>query len=149
MRYLLIVIILIFFNLPTIAQVFPIPEDKEASFDVIRKKKIIGNLTTKFIENNEKLVLHSILKINVKVLFFPAYQFYQETKETWIDGKFISIDGYTDFEDDREYKIKGSDEDGVFRVSGMDGLLELNEDIIPLNYWNKKMLRENEMNKMR
>ena len=145
MRYIVLVIILILFNLPLIAQVFPIPDDKEVSFDVIRKNKVIGNLTTKFILNEEDLILHSVLDIEVKVLFIPAYKFFQETKETWRNGNFISIDGFTNFEDDREYKIDGMDEDNFFRVTGMDGLLELDENIIPLNYWNKQMLKEEEV----
>jgi len=145
MRFFTLFIIVTLFNLPLVAQVFPIPEDNEVSFDVIRKKKIIGNLTTKFINDEENLILHSVLDINVKILFIPAYKFFQETKETWKDDNFISIDGFTDFEDDREYKIDGKDEDGVFRVTGMDGLLELDENIVPLNYWNKQMLEEEEV----
>ena len=124
---------------------FPIPDDNEVSFDVIRKNKVIGNLTSKFIKDDENIVLHSVLDINIKILFIPAYKFFQETKETWRNGEFISIDGFTDFEDDREYKIDGKDEDGVFRVTGMDGLLELDEKIIPLNYWNKNILDEKEL----
>tara|TARA_Y100000768_G_scaffold54579_1_gene36174 strand:- start:77 stop:757 length:681 start_codon:yes stop_codon:yes gene_type:complete len=144
-RFFTLFVLAILFILPTITHAFPIPDDNETSFDVIRKNKIIGNLTTKFIKDDENLVLHSVLDISVKVLFIPAYKFFQETKETWHNGKFISIDGFTDFEDDREYKIDGKDEDGVFRVTGMDGLLELDEDIIPLNYWNKNILKEKEL----
>ena len=145
MRFFTLFVITILFILPTITHAFPIPDDNETSFDVIRKNKIIGNLTTKFIKDDENLVLHSVLDISVKVLFIPAYKFFQETRETWHNGKFISIDGFTDFEDDREYKIDGKDEDGVFRVTGMDGLIELDEDIIPLNYWNKNILKEKEL----
>ena len=145
MRYIISVILLTFINLPLLAQAFPIPEDKEVGFDVIRKNKIIGNLTTKFKVNEEAIILHSVLDIEVKILFIPAYKFFQETTETWIGNNFISIDGFTNFEDDREYKIDGKDEDGFFRVTGMDGLLELDEKIIPLNYWNKKMLKEKEV----
>ena len=145
MRFLGLIIIILIFNFSLNGQTFPIPEDNKVSFDVIRKNKIIGNLTTKFIKNNDELVLHSILDIDVKILFIPAYKFFQETRETWRDGNFISIDGFTDFEDDREYKIDGKDENGYFRVTGMDGLLELDENIIPLNYWNKQMLKEKEV----
>ena len=145
MRYLNLIIITILLTIPLITSAFPIPDDKEVSFDVIRKNKIIGNLTTKFIEDEENLVLHSILDINVKILFIPAYKFFQETRETWHNGNFISINGFTDFEDDREYKINGKDEDGFFRVTGMDGLLELDENIIPLNYWNKDILKEKKL----
>ena len=145
MRFYLIYFILLFFCYPSSAQVFPIPDDREVSFDVVRKNKVIGNLTTKFNEDGENLILHSVLDIDVKILFFPAYKFFQETKETWNNGNFISIDGFTDFEDDREYKIDGQDVDGVFRASGMDGLLDLDKNIIPLNYWNKKMLDEEQV----
>ena len=145
MKYIQPFIISIFFWLPFALNAFPIPDDNEVSFDVVRKNKIIGNLTSKFIKDEENIVLHSVLDINVKILFIPAYKFFQETKETWLNGEFISIDGFTDFEDDREYKIDGKDEDGVFRVTGMDGLLELDEKIIPLNYWNKNILDEKEL----
>ena len=145
MRYLNLIIFTILLTFPSITSAFPIPDDKEVSFDVVRKNKIIGNLTTKFIEDKDNLVLHSVLDINVKILFIPAYKFFQETKETWHNKNFISIDGFTDFEDDREYKIKGEDTEGFFRVTGMDGLLVLDENIIPLNYWNKGILKEKEL----
>ena len=145
MKYFQLFIIAVFFIFSLTSNAFPIPDDNEVSFDVIRKNKVIGNLTSKFIKDDENIVLHSVLDINIKILFIPAYKFFQETKETWRNGEFISIDGFTDFEDDREYKIDGKDEDGVFRVTGMDGLLELDEKIIPLNYWNKNILEEKEL----
>ncbi len=145
MKIFSLFLILIFFNITLNAEVFPIPEDNKVSFDVVRKNKIIGNLNIEFINDKENLIIHSILDIEVKVLFIPAYKFFQETKETWVNGNFISIDGFTDFEDDREYKIDGKDENGVFIATGMDGLLELDENIVPLNYWNKQMLKEKEV----
>ena len=145
MKHFQLFIIAVFFTFSLTANAFPIPDDNEVSFDVIRKNKVIGNLTSKFIKDDGNIVLHSVLDIKVKILFIPAYKFFQETKETWRNGEFISIDGFTDFEDDREYKIDGKDEDGIFRVTGMDGLLELDEKIIPLNYWNKNILDEKEL----
>jgi len=128
-----------------LAEAFTIPKDKEVSFDVIRKKKIIGSLSTKFIKNDDKLILHSILDINVKILLFPAYKFFQETKETWIDNNLIELDGFTDFEDDREYIIKGKDTNDFFLANGMDGELKLDKNIVSLNYWNINMLNEDEV----
>ena len=145
MKNFQLLIIAIFFAFPLASNAFPVPDDNEVSFDVIRKNKVIGNLTTKFIKENENLILHSVLDIEVKVLFLSAYKFFQETKETWSKGDFIAIDGFTDFEDDREYKIDGKDVNGMFIATGMDGLIEMNENIVPLNYWNKSMLNENEV----
>ncbi len=144
MKYIFI-IALTFFSFNCFSQPFPIPEDKEVSYDVIRKKKIIGSLNSKFIENGDELILHSVLDIDVKVLFFPAYKFFQETKETWVNGDFVSINGFTDFEDDREYKIVGNDSEDFFIASGMDGEIKLDKNIIPLNYWNIHMLKEKEV----
>ena len=115
MKKFTLFLILIFFNISSNAAVFPIPEDNKVSFDVVRKNKVIGNLDIKFINNKENLILHSVLEIEVKVLFIPAYRFFQETKETWVNGKFIAIDGFTDSEDEREYKIDGKDENGIFK----------------------------------
>ena len=144
MKYIFI-ICLSLISFGVFSQPFPIPDDKEVSFDVIRKKKNIGSLISKFIENEDSVLLHSVLNINVKVLFIPAYKFFQETKETWKNGEFVSIDGFTDFEDDREYKITGNDEDNFFIASGMDGQLKLDKNIVPLNYWNLEMLNEKEV----
>ena len=33
----------------------------------------------------------------------------------------------------------------MFIATGMDGLIEMDENIVPLNYWNKAMLNENEV----
>ena len=141
----ILIIFLCLFSFSILAQPFPIPEDKEVSYDVIRKKKTIGSLVSKFIEEDDKIIIHSILDIDVKVLFFPAYKFFQESKETWIDGNFVSIDGFTDFEDDREYKIVGKDSDNFFIANGMDGEIKLDKDIVPLNYWNISMLDKKEV----
>tara|TARA_Y100001970_G_scaffold287904_1_gene413743 strand:+ start:13447 stop:14133 length:687 start_codon:yes stop_codon:yes gene_type:complete len=146
MKYFVTIFIILLFSFELAAKTFPIPKDKKVSFDVIRKNKIIGNLTTKFIEKSENtLVLHSVLEIEVKVLLITAYKFFQETKETWKDGQFISIVGFTDFEDDREYTIVGNDKNDFFEAQGMDGDLVLDKNILPLNYWNKSMLFEKEV----
>ena len=129
----------------TNAYSFPIPKDKKVSFDIIRKNKTIGNVITEFKLENEKLIISTVVDIKVKILLFPAYKFHQETTEVWIDNEFIEIDGYTDFEDEREYFIKGKDVENKFIASGMDGELILDNDIIPLNYWNKKILEEKEI----
>ena len=119
---------------------FPIPKDKKATFDIIRKNKIIGSVEVNFIENDNDLIINTKLDIHVKILFFPDYKFYQQTKEIWRNGEFIEFEGYTDFEDEREYFINGKDTDGKFIATGMDGEIIVNKNIIPLNYWNKEIL---------
>lgn len=141
MKKYLLLLLLISANL----YAFPIPKDNEVSFDIIRKNKNIGSLITTFKKEDDKLQIRTILDIKVKVFLIPVYKFFQDTTETWIEGEFVKIEGYTNFEDEREYYIEGNDLDENFIASGMDGELTLSNKILPLNYWNKKILEEEEV----
>lgn len=121
---------------------FPIPKDNKAIFDVIRKNKVIGSIETTFTKKDDVLTVKTDVNIKVRVLFIPAYKFTQISTETWVQNEFIEFEGHTDFEDEREYFIKGKDTKNKFIASGMDGELMLDKDIIPLNYWNKEILNE-------
>ena len=141
MKKYLLLFLLISVNL----YAFPIPKDNEVSFDIIRKNKNIGSLITTFKKEDDKLQIRTILDIKVKVFLITVYKFFQDTTETWIEGEFVKIEGYTNFEDEREYYIEGNDLDENFIASGMDGELTLSNKILPLNYWNKKILEEEEV----
>ena len=141
MKKYLLLLLLISANL----YAFPIPKDNEVSFDIIRKNKNIGSLITTFKKEDDKLQIRTILDIKVKVFLITVYKFFQDTTETWIEGEFVKIEGYTNFEDEREYYIEGNDLDENFIASGMDGELTLSNKILPLNYWNKKILKEEEV----
>jgi len=127
------------------AQSFPLPKENKATYDVIRKNKVIGSIETTFKNQDSILEITTVVDIEVKVFFVTAYKFYQTSKETWVDHEFIEIEGYTDFEDEREYFIKGEDIDNIFLASGMDGQLKLDKSILPLNYWNKEILKQKEI----
>ena len=141
MKKYLLLLLLISANL----YAFPIPKDNEVSFDIIRKNKNIGSLITTFKKEDDKLQIRTILDIKVKVFLITVYKFFQDTTETWIEGEFVKIEGYTNFEDEREYYVEGNDLDENFIASGMDGELTLSNKILPLNYWNKKILEEEEV----
>ena len=65
MKYFKLFIIAVFFTFSLASNAFPIPDDNEVSFDVIRKNKVIGNLTSKFIKDDENIVLHSVLDLSL------------------------------------------------------------------------------------
>ena len=124
---------------------FPIPKNVEVKFDVISKNKIIGSHDIKFIEKNDVLLVETNIDIEVKVLFITAYEFAHQSTETWVSGDFTKIVAHSDFEDEREYFIKGQDNNDSFLASGMDGKLELDKNILPSNFWNIDILKEKEI----
>ena len=136
-KYIIFIFILVF-NFGAFS--FPVPAEGEAKFEIIRKKKVIGTHEIYFMKKEDQIILETKINIDVKVLFFPAYKFFHESKEVWKDNNFIKIQGYTDFEDEREYYIKGEDKENVFEASGMDGKLKLNIEILPSNFWNINIL---------
>ena len=137
-----IITVLLIYFLSFVVHSFPLPKENKATYDVIRKNKVIGSIETIFNNQDSILEITTVVDIEVKVLFVTAYEFYQTSKETWVDNEFIKIEGYADFEDEREYFIKGEDVDNIFLASGMDGELKLDKSILPLNYWNKEILKQ-------
>ena len=64
MKIFSLLLSLIFFNLSSNAEVFPIPEDNEVSFDVVRKKKEKPKFTFNFIEVNNNFETGALLRID-------------------------------------------------------------------------------------
>ena len=115
-----IITVLLIYFLSLAAQSFPLPKENKATYDVIRKNKVIGSIETTFNIKDSILEITTVVDIEVKVLFVTAYEFYQTSKETWEDNEFIKIDGYADFEDEREYFIKGEDIDNILKTEYFD-----------------------------
>ena len=146
MKHTFSIILFLFFLLINFSvHSFPIPKNKKAVFDVIRKNKIIGEHEILFSENNGNLIIETNIDIEVKILFIKAYEFFHKSKEIWKDGSFIKIDGYSDFEDEREYFILGEVKDDFLFASGMDGELKLDQNIIPSNFWNIDVMYQDEI----
>ena len=140
-----ILIILILFALSFSSLGFPIPKDNKATFDMIRKNKVIGSVETIFTKTDEFLTIKTDVNVSIKFLFIQAYKFSQTAIETWAGDEFIKFDGHTDFEDEREYFIKGKDTKNNFIATGMDGKLILDKNILPFNFWNKEILNKKEV----
>ena len=124
---------------------FPIPKNNEVKFDIIRKGKDIGDQTISFTKKNNQLNIEVETSIKVKLLFVVVYKFSHTSKEIWENDKFISFEGHTLFEDDREYFVKANLNKNIYSASGMDGELELNNGFIPSNYWNIDVMKQKEI----
>ena len=136
MRIFTNILFFIIFLINHSVHAFSIPENKKATYDIWRKNKVIGTHEILFSENNGILSIETKIDIEVKILFVTAYTFFHQSKEIWKNRKFVSIDGYSDFEDEREYFVKGEVRDGFLFASGMDGEIKLDKNLIPSNFWN-------------
>ena len=60
---------------------FPIPENNEANFDIIRKNKVIGSYNILFSKDNDFNYIETKIYILVKIMFVTAYEFSHNSKK--------------------------------------------------------------------
>ena len=74
LKTIIILLVSLFIVYP--AYTFNIPKDNKASFDIIRKNKVIGSVNTSFAKQDDKLLIHTIVNIHVKIFLLPDYKFF-------------------------------------------------------------------------
>ena len=145
MRIFLTILLLFVFLINFSVYAFPIPKNNKVIYDIWRQNKIIGEHEILFSENDGILNIETNIDIEVKIFFLTVYTFSHQAKEVWKNGKFMKIDGYSNFEDEREYFIKGEVKDGFLFTSGMDGELKLDKNLIPSNFWNIDVMYQDDI----
>src|SRR4029453_12975442 len=64
-----------------------LPENLQ--FDIVREGAVVGHHQITFRQDGDKFVVHSDVKIKVKMLFFTVYRSKQTREEVWRNGKLI------------------------------------------------------------
>ena len=82
MRIIIYIIFLSFFWCTFIVQAFQIPENKKVSFDIIRKNKVIGAHEILFSEDNDKLIIETIIDIEVKSFICYSLQVFSSKQRS-------------------------------------------------------------------
>jgi hypothetical protein len=110
-------------------------------FDIAHAGDVVGHHRITFRQDGDKLVVHSELKIEVKVLFLTVYRYQQTRDEVWRNGKLIALASSAD-DDGTPRDIKGAAEpDGIRVTSGKDSWT-LPADSVPASFWNVSMVTE-------
>ena len=108
-------------------------------FDIVRAGAVVGHHRITFRQDGDKLVVHSDVKIKVKMLFFTVYRYKQTREEVWRDGKLIALASRAD-DDGTLYDIKGAaGPNGLIITSGKLSWI-LPPDSVPASYWNMSMV---------
>jgi len=124
----------------------PISDAAEAvqhtvEFDIARKGDIVGHHRISFRQKGDTLVVHSELKIEVKVLSLTVYRYQQTREEIWRGGELIALTSRAD-DDGTPHDIKGqAGPDGLVMSSGKDRWT-LPPDSVPASFWNVSMVTE-------
>jgi hypothetical protein len=113
------------------------PQDLE--FSVVREGVVVGHHRITFRQDDERLIVRSELKIEVKLLFLTVYRYQQTRSEVWRGREIIALDSVTD-DDGTTYNIEGqAGADGIKVTSGRKSWT-LPPNSVPASYWNVSMV---------
>ena len=108
-------------------------------FDIVREGAVVGRHQITFRRDGDKLIVHSAVKIKVKMLFFTVYRYKQTREEVWRNDKLIALASQAD-DDGTVYDIKGAaGPKGIIVTSGKLSWV-LPPDSVPASYWNMSMV---------
>lgn len=106
------------------------------TFDIKRKGKNIGSHEVLFENIDGVLHVEAQTKIRVRFLFFTAFKFDYHSKETWNNGRLISLNSVTNDNGKKSEVILNQDiSDKVNQNS--------NKAIFTTNHWNPNVLSSN------
>jgi hypothetical protein len=125
----------IFVPAPDAAQLRP----QDLEFNIVREGVVVGQHRVTFHQDNERLVVRSELKIEVKVLSVTAYRYQQTRSEVWRGPKLIALASVAD-DDGTPYNIKGQAGPDGIRVTSGGKSWTLPADSVPASYWNVSMV---------
>ena len=110
-------------------------------FEVLRNGKPVGHHHVWLAELGDETRVDVRFEISVPILIIASYDYLYESSARWEGDRLMSLEAKTD--DDGDVSIvKVSQVDGVTRIIGPDGELDVPGALFPTNHWNVGVLSE-------
>jgi hypothetical protein len=112
-------------------------------FDIAHEGDVVGHHRVTFRQDGDALIVHSVLDIEVEVLFLTVYRYQQTRDEVWRNGKLVALTSTAD-DDGTPRDIKGATgpDGGIKVTSGKDSWM-LPAESVPASFWNMSMVTAN------
>ena len=121
-----------------------VPKNDEMMFDIYRKGKNIGFHSIIFNKIDEQLQVTIDVKIKVKLGFITIYKYSHENSEIWKENELIKINTNSITNSKDKYELNGQQNLENFEFIGIEGKQLTHKNIIPISYWNRDILDNNE-----
>jgi hypothetical protein len=72
------------------------PPSQTVTYDVWREGSKVGTHSVEFRREGDRLIVHTRIRIKLKLLFVTVYRFDHDAVEDWVDGKLIRYVARTD-----------------------------------------------------
>ena len=108
-------------------------------YDILRKGETIGHQHIAFRTDGDRILMHSEIKIEVRLLFVTAFRYEQVRDEVWRGDKMLSLTAVTN-DDGKKCDLRVQAEPaGFVAMSGKESWT-LPADAVPLSYWHISMV---------
>jgi hypothetical protein len=121
-----------------------LPDAKQIAFDVFRDGAPLGHHEIVFRREGDDLHVEIDIRLEVKLLFLPVFQYRHRNQEVWRDGRLVAIDTKTD-DDGETFWLRGRASEAGFAVEGSSGRFLAPADVMPTSYWNPETVERTRM----
>ena len=110
------------------------------SFDVLRKGKKIGNYSTRFSVNGDKVSVQATMTLRVKILGITAYRYRYTSNETWQKNTLIKLTSRVD-DNGKKTRVDGVIKQNKFSWTGSRRNGSVAPPIFTTNHWHNEVLQ--------
>lgn len=114
-------------------------------FQVLLDDKPIGTHEFRIAAEQDRRIIESKARFDVRVLFVPVFSYRHANTEVWIDGCVQRLDSETD-SNGRPYRVSLARDEGGYRIATQDGSTQAPTDCInTFAYWDPAFLRQSRL----
>ncbi|MEQ8233478.1 MAG: DUF6134 family protein [Gammaproteobacteria bacterium] len=110
-------------------------------FDVLRNGKTVGEHVTRFAVDDDGIGVESRMRLDIRVLLVPVYDFTYVSRARWCDDGLLELDARVDDNGDERH-TRAVREDGALVVRHEGRERRTPPDLMPTDHWNPRVVGE-------
>jgi hypothetical protein len=118
-----------------------VPPTGKLDFKVYRNGSPIGHHRFRFERDGDVLVVRINIELIVRLAFIPVYRYEHESRETWVNGRFVALESKT-HDNGRDHRVSARLVGDALEIRGTAGVLSAPAGTRPGSHWNAANLRE-------
>jgi len=108
-------------------------------FDVLRNGKPVGEHVTTFAVDERGLAVTSRMRMDLRLLFVPVYDFDYHSESRWCNGRLQALDVRVS-DNGEPSSLAAEAAADALRIVGAAGTLEVAPDVLTTDHWNPRVL---------
>ena len=113
-------------------------------FDVLRNGKRVGEHVTRFALDGENIRVDSRMRLDIRILLVPVYDFTYESRSHWCGDGLLELDARVDDNGEERRTLARREADALVVRHG-ERVLRADTGLLPTDHWNPRVVAEREV----